>query len=145
MKLQKWFLGKLNEEQLTVALSKNATIVGETEKAIKLELDQYQTEFRIISLWIPKSAIMSEQEIAEENLIEYIQEEVEPVRDQMLEVLKSNKIKVTTRTKNATLVSKIIENGLVNAIVGYDLVDGQYGQYFKLNDLFKEAPKTFVF
>lgn len=144
MKLQTWFLNKLSENDLRVVTSAKSEVVAETEKAIKLELVLTE-ESTILSTWIPKSVILTDQEIAEENLINYIREEVKPVREQMIDVLKSNKIKVTTKTKNATLVNKIVENNLVNSIIGYDLTSGQYGQYFKLNEFFKEETKTFSF
>lgn len=144
MKLQTWFLSKLGENDLRVATSSKSEIVAETEKALKLELVLTE-ESTILSTWIPKSVILTEQEIAEENLINYIREEVKPVREQMIEILKANKIKVTAKTKNNILVTKIIENNLVNSIIGYDLVTGPYGQYFKLNDLFKEETRTFSF
>lgn len=144
MKLQTWFLSKLGENDLRVATSAKSEVVVETEKAIKLELVLTE-ESKILSTWIPKSVILTDQEIAEENLINYIREEVKPVREQMIDVLKANKIKVTAKTKNSTLVSKIVENNLVNSIIGYDLTNGQYGQYFKLNEFFKEETKCFSF
>jgi hypothetical protein len=66
MEVKTWFLNKefTSSQRIAISTAEAPTVQRETEKAVLL---QWNTEFGVITHWVPKSCIVTDEQIAAEN------------------------------------------------------------------------------
>jgi hypothetical protein len=108
MRIKEWFLVKNYSQNERYAISvAHATIEKESEKAIFVK---FESEFGNIKSWIPKSCIMTDEEIKAE--IE-VKKEIINKYESLIQWSKDNGVKgVRKMMKKSTLLKKIKDAGL---------------------------------
>lgn len=111
MNIASWFLIENFSQNERYLLSVGeVTIKTETEKAILIKV---YTDYGVMTKWIPKSVIATDEEVEkilkEEN--EKRQANAE-YRNELINIAKENKLSVGCHTKTKTIVKKLIENSL---------------------------------
>lgn len=104
MNIKEWFLNKefTPEEKFLIAISKMETLKV-TEKAICI---QFNNDERTFTKWIPKSCLMTREEMAEK---ETAREESFSQYDKFKDFAKSKGIAVRSNTTKKTLHKKLRE------------------------------------
>lgn len=112
MRIKEWFLSKnFNDNERYVISVSDITIEKESEKAVYIK---FESNFGIIKRWIPKSCIMTDEEVKEELRIKTERfNNYQNRYSSLIELGKSNGVKGLRKgLKIATIIEKIRFTGI---------------------------------